>query len=153
MWLLFVAIWGLAVLALRGNRWAYLSYVVLGLAYFPISVGFQLNPRPCQLAVDVPLALRSMTNFAHIVHFALFFVITSRQLRIDTRSAYFRAGAATVVMGALVEGAQAVTGSGNCRVRDLVPDSAGAVLGAVLVLLWSNARMRLRTAAVGTVRL
>ncbi len=39
MWLLFVATGGLAVLALRGNRWAYLSYVVLGLAYFPISVG------------------------------------------------------------------------------------------------------------------
>ena len=149
MWLLSVAIWGLAVLAVRGNRSAYFSYVVLGLAYFPISVGFQLNPRPCQLALDLPLALHSMTNYAHIVLFAVFFVITSGQLRMDTRSAYVRAGAATVVMGALVEGAQAVTGSGNCRVRDLVPDLAGALLGAAFVFLWSHARMRLRSGAVG----
>jgi hypothetical protein len=89
-----------------------------------------------------------MTNYAHIVLFAVFFVMTTRQLRMNTRAAWFCAGIATVVMGALVEGAQAVTGSGHCRVRDLVPDAAGALLGAGLVFLWANARSRRRHAAV-----
>jgi hypothetical protein len=36
----------LGILALRGIRWAYAAYVLLGLLYFPARVGFRLNP-PC----------------------------------------------------------------------------------------------------------
>lgn len=56
----------LGILALRGVRWAYVTFVVLGLLYFPARIGFRLDPRACQLAIDLPLALFSLTNYAHI---------------------------------------------------------------------------------------
>jgi hypothetical protein len=43
-----------------------------------------------------------------------------------------------LVMGALVEAAEGIAGTGNCRLRDLVPDSAGAVVGAVSVYCWAR---------------
>lgn len=36
-------------------------------------------------------------------------------------------------MGMLVELSQGVTAHGNCRMRDLIPDSAGALLGFLTV--------------------
>jgi hypothetical protein len=132
----------LGILAFCRIRWAYVAFVVVGLLYFPLRVGFQLNPRACQLALDVPLALHSLTNYPHIVLFAFFFVMTTRQLRMDTAPAFAVAGLATLVMGALVEIAQGITGNGNCRVRDLVPDAAGALCGMGTLLLWHTARPR-----------
>jgi hypothetical protein len=49
---------------------------------------------------------------------------------------------AVIVMGALVEIAEGVSGSGHCRSRDLIPDAAGGLLGAVIVLLWNKLRGR-----------
>jgi len=34
----------LGILSLRGVRVAYITFVVLGILYFPVSVGFRLNP-------------------------------------------------------------------------------------------------------------
>lgn len=136
---LFVAIILLGILSLRGIRWAYYSFIAVGLMYFPIRAGFELNPRACQLALDVSLARHSLTNYGHLQLFALFFIITRAQVRMDTPSGFVRAGLATVIMGALVEAAQGITGAGNCRLRDLIPDAAGALLGAGLVLLWQSA--------------
>ncbi len=135
MWLLAFVILVLGLLALRGVRWAYVAFIVMGLFYFPIKVGFQLTPRPCQLAFDIPLATNSLTNYGHIVLFALFFVITSAQFRVLNRRAFFWSAAATIVMGALVEVAQGVTGEGNCRLRDLIPDALGILVGFIVVLL------------------
>jgi hypothetical protein len=135
MWLLALVRLALGVLALRGVRWAYIAFVVLGLLYFPAKVGFRLDPRPCQLALDIPLALYSLTNYTHVVLFALFFVMTSAQIRPSSRAAFAWSAAATIVMGALVEVAQGVTGEGNCRLRDLIPDAAGVLVGSVIVLL------------------
>ncbi len=134
MWLLASVRLVLGLLALRGVRWAYVAFIVLGLFYFPIKVGFQLAPRPCQLAFDIPLAIHSLTNYGHIVLFALFFVMTSAQFRVLNRWAFAWSVAATVVMGALVEVAQGVTGEGNCRLRDLIPDSVGILVGSIIVL-------------------
>ncbi len=39
----------LGISSLRGVRWAYITFVILGLLYFPASVGFRLNPQPCEL--------------------------------------------------------------------------------------------------------
>lgn len=144
MTLLFLTLpWLLALLALRGVRWAYLLYVVVGLLYFPVSVGFQFNPRACQLAFSLPLAAHSLTNFAHIALFAFFFVVTSAQFPTKTSAAYLGIATITIAMGALVELAQSLTGNGNCRIRDLVPDSAGAVIGAAIVFFWSKRRERM----------
>jgi hypothetical protein len=135
MWLLSVVRLVLGLLALRGVRWAYAAFVVLGLLYFPAKVGFRLAPRPCQIAFDLPLALHSLTNYGHIVLFALFFVMTSAQFRVSNRRAFAWSAAATIVMGALVEVAQGVTGEGNCRARDLIPDGVGILVGSIIVLL------------------
>src|SRR5687767_3313586 len=102
MWLLAFVRLALGLLALRGVRWAYVAFVVLGLLYFPTKVGFRLAPRPCQLAFDVPLAIHSLTNYGHIVLFALFFVMTSMQFRASNRRAFAWSAAGTIVMGALV---------------------------------------------------
>ena len=135
MWLLAFVRIVCGLLALRGVRWAYVAFVVTGLLYFPAGVGFRLAPRPCQLAFDIPLALHSLTNYAHVVLFALFFVMTSAQFRTSDRRAFVWSAAATVAMGALVEVAQGVTGEGNCRLRDIIPDAAGVLVGAIAVLL------------------
>jgi hypothetical protein len=144
MWLLGFVRFAVGVLALRGVRWAYLAFVVLGLLYFPAKVGFRLEPRPCQLAFDVPLAIHSLTNYAHVVLFALFFVMTSAQFRPSNRLTFAWSAAATIVMGALVEVAQGVTGEGNCRLRDLIPDAAGILAGSLIVLLLKRMGWRAR---------
>ncbi|HJQ23271.1 MAG TPA: hypothetical protein VKA60_05105 [Blastocatellia bacterium] len=136
MWLLAAVIrFVLGIVALRGVRWAYAAFVVLGLLYFPAKVGFHFEPHPCELRFDLPLAIYSLTNYPHIVLFALFFVMTSAQLRMSSGAAFAWAMAATIVMGALVEIAEGVTGQGHCRLRDLIPDAAGGLIGAVIVWL------------------
>jgi hypothetical protein len=132
----------LAVLALRGARWAYVAFIVAGLAYFPARVGFRLEPHACELALSVPLAMLSLTKKAHITLFALFFVFSSAQTgsRPSDRSVLLFSTLATLAMGALVELAEGVTGSGNCRLRDLIPDSVGIVLGAAALILWRHLR-------------
>ena len=132
----------LGILSLRGALWAYLTFVVLGLLYFPISVGFRLNPQPCQLTFDIPLAVHSMTNYAHIILFALFFLMTSAQFKMSTWAGFAWAATACLAMGILVEVAQGVTGNGHCRSRDLIPDTTGILLGAGVVLLWTRVRAR-----------
>ncbi|MEW6737199.1 MAG: VanZ family protein [Acidobacteriota bacterium] len=156
MWLLSLLRLLLAVLSLRGNRWAYIAFMVLGLLYFPMSVGFHFNPQPCELTPSLSLMIFSLTNYAHITLFALCYVITSAQFQKHNWSAFAWTILITIVMGALVEVAQGVTGKGHCRLRDLIPDTAGALLGAVIVLLlrkigwrlnpgWSLMRWRGRT--------
>ena len=106
----FLAFFVLGILSLRGVRWAYITFVVLGLLYFPASVGFQLDPHPCELTFDIPLAIHSLTNYAHIVLFALFFVMTSAQLRMSNWSALLWAALATIAMGLLIELDEGITG-------------------------------------------
>ena len=157
MWLLSFVRLLLVVLSMRGNRWAYIAFMVLGLLNFPMRVGFRFNPQPCELTPSLSLAIVSLTNYAHIVLFALCFVITSAQFRRSNRSAYAWTALITLVMGALVEIAEGITGKGHCRLRDLIPDAAGALLGSVIVLLlhkigwrpnpgWSLIRWRGRAA-------
>jgi hypothetical protein len=135
MWLLSFVRFFLGVLSLRGNRWAYITFMVLGLLYFPMSVGFQFDQQPCELTPSLSLAIFSLTNYAHILLFALCFVITRAQFQKFNWSAFAWTALITIVMGALVEVAQGITGKGHCRLRDLIPDTAGALLGSVIILL------------------
>ena len=125
----------LAVLALRGVRWAYVAFILLGLLYFPAKAGFRFDPHPCELTFGVSLAIHSLTNYAHIVLFTLFYVITSAQFRKSNWTPFIWAALITIVMGALVEIAEGVTGQGHCRSRDLIPDAAGGLFGCGIVLL------------------
>jgi hypothetical protein len=136
----------LAVLSLRRVRWAYVLFIVLGLAYFPARVGFRLAPRACEVVFGTRLALFSLTNFPHILLFGLFFVISCGQFRAarwSEGSVLARSAVMTLIMGALVELAEGLTGRGNCRLRDLIPDSAGIVLGTITVALWDGARPKI----------
>src|SRR6266496_3699683 len=120
----------LGILSLRGMRWAYVTFVLLGLLYFPASVGFRLNPQPCELIPNIPLAVYSLTNYPHIVLFVLFFLMTSAQFRMSQWWGYTWAIVACIAMGILVEVAEGISGTHHCRLRDLIPDTAGVVLGA-----------------------
>jgi hypothetical protein len=135
--LVFVALGGLS---LRGARWAYIAFVLLGVAFLPASTRFRFEPQQCELTCSVSLALTSLTNYPHILLFGLFFAGTLAQFPTRTGSAFAWAGAATLIMGAVVELEQGLTGRGHCRLRDLLPDAAGALLAATFVLGWSKAR-------------
>ena len=132
----------LAILSLRGTRWAYITFVILGLLYFPVSIGFRLNPQPCELIPNFSLAVYSLTNYPHIMLFILFFLMTSAQFRMSHWSGYAWAAAACMVMGILIEVAEGINGNHHCRSRDLIPDAAGVVLGSIILLLWNKMRER-----------
>jgi hypothetical protein len=140
--LVYLGFLALGILSLRGVRWAYVTFVLLGLLYFPASVGFRLNPQPCEPVPNIPLAIHSLTNYAHIVLFVLFFLMTSAQFRMSRWSGFAWAALASVTMGLLVELAEGISGKGHCRLRDLIPDAAGIVIGAGIVYLWSRIRRR-----------
>jgi len=140
----------LALIALRGKRWAYLAFVALGLLYFPAQVDFRVHAPRCDLVIPTTQVLvLSLQNYAHIALFAGFYWMSWVQFRrTDARVVW--ALLATLLMGALVEVAQGMTGWGHCRVRDLSPDAAGALGAALLLGLWS--RIRRKPAYVKLVR-
>lgn len=86
----------------------------------------------------------ALQNYAHIILFAGFFLLSRRPFR--GRRASLWAGLATLLMGALVEAAQGLTGEGNCRLRELQPDGVGVLLGAALVAGARLLRERRRSA-------
>jgi hypothetical protein len=136
IWTLTLAVFlVLGILAFRGARWAYFTFLGLGLLVFPARVGFHFHSQPCEFALNVPLALFSLTNYGHVVLWAIFFMMTAVQLRrYGPRRRFLIAAGAALAIGIYVELAEGITGKGHCRLRDLVPDSAGAALGAILVL-------------------
>ena len=140
----------LALFALRGKRWAYLAFVVLGLLYFPAQAHFRVHVPTCdQLVPTMPMVMLALQNYAHIALFAGFYWMSWVQFR-RTDARIIWALLATLLAGALVEIAEGMTGQGRCRVRDLVPDAAGALGAALLLAVWS--RLRRKPAYVRLVR-
>src|SRR5439155_11203479 len=144
----------LALIALRGKRWAYLAFVLLGLLYFPAQTHFRVHAPKCeQLLPTLQLLVPLLHNYAYIALFAGFYWLSWVQFgRSDARGIW--ALVATLLVAALVEIAEGMTGGGrgqvHCRVRDLVPDAAGAVGAALLLAIWS--RLRRKPAYVRLVR-
>lgn len=62
MWVLAVIRVLLALLSLRGRRWAYVAFMILGLLYFPLRVSFRFDPHPCELVFGIGLAVFSLTK-------------------------------------------------------------------------------------------
>src|SRR6266550_4022112 len=61
----------LALLALRGKRWAYFVFVLLGLAYFPAQAHFHVHVPKCeQLLPTVQQLVPLLRNYAYIALFA-----------------------------------------------------------------------------------
>src|SRR5262249_25136545 len=71
----------LAIPSLFGVRWTYILFIVLGLAYFPLRVGFRFDPHPCEVVTSARYLAPSLTNYGHIVRFALFFAMSTAQVR------------------------------------------------------------------------
>src|SRR5713101_3397397 len=128
----------LALIALRGKRWAYLAFVLLGLLYFPAQTHFRVHAPKCeQLLPTLQLLVPLLHNYAYIALFAGFYWMSWVQFgRSDARGIW--ALVATLLVGALVEIAEGMTGRGHCRLRDLVPDAAGALGAALLLAVWSR---------------
>lgn len=150
MWLIAVPlVITLIAISLRGSRWrgaallasriGYGAFVILSLLYFPARAGYRLSPPECEWTFGPALAVHSLTNFPHIILFFLFFMLTYAQLP-GVRRAMLWSFIACLVMGLLVELGQGATGQGNCRMRDLIPDSAGALAGALLI--WGGRQVR-----------
>ena len=124
----------IAAFALRGARWAYAIFVLLGLFWIPGTVGFHLHRPDCETLVGFDLALYSLTNYKHIVLFGIFFMMTWVQLR-SVRHALLLAAVATMAMGVLIELEEGATNR-HCRLRDLIPDSVGVLVGAGAARIW-----------------
>ena len=134
MWSLSLLRVVLGILALRGIRWAYVGFMLLGLLYFPFKSRFEFHIPTCQLSFGLPLAIHSLRNFPHIILFTIGFVLTAAQFRLSRWRDFVFAGVIIVTFGALVELLEGITRTGNCRLRDLIPDTAGALIGASIVL-------------------
>lgn len=142
----------LALIALRGKRWAYLAFVLLGLAYFPAQTHFHVHAPKCELLLPaVKQLVPLLHNYAYIALFAGFYWISWVQFRRTDGGALW-ALVATLLVAALFEIAEGATlaGRGHCRVRDLVPDAAGALGATLLLAIW--ARLTRKPAYVRLVR-
>jgi hypothetical protein len=132
----------LALIALRRKRWAYLAFVVLGLVYIAAQTHFRVHAPKCeQLIPAMNVVVLSLRNYVPIALFAGFYWMSWVQFRrTDARVVW--AFLATLLVAALVEIAEGMTGRGQCRVRDLVPAAAGALGAALVLALWSRLRRK-----------
>lgn len=140
--LAFALVATVTAIALRRTRWAAASLWISRLAYgilvlqapfyFLAEGGFRHLPPVCEWTFSLALARHSLRNYPHIVLFTLFFLLTYAQLP-GVRARVIWSIAGTLGMGLLVELAQGVSGHGNCRMRDLIPDFVGALLGFAIV--------------------
>ena len=132
----------LALIALRGKRWAYLAFVVLGLLSFPAQNHFQVHAPTCRLVIPtMNVVVLSLQNYLALALFAGFCWMSWVQFR-WSRPRVVWAVLATVLAGALLEVAEGMTGRGLCRVQDLVPAAAGALGAALLLAFWSRLRRK-----------
>lgn len=133
----------LAIIALRGKRWAYLAFVLLGVLYFPAQTQFQVHVPKCeQLLPTMQQLVPLLQNYAYIALFAAFYWMSWVQFEgANMRSVW--ALVVTLLAAALVEVAEGMTGRGMmgrgyCRARDLVPAAAGAFGAALVLAIWSR---------------
>ena len=132
----------LALFALRGKRWAYFGFVLLGLVYFPAQAHFHVHGLKCeQLLPTVQQLVPLLHNYAYIALFAGFYWMSWVQFR-DADARTISALLATLLAAALVEVTQGMTARGQCHLRDLVPDVAGALGAALLLAIWARLRRK-----------
>jgi len=146
----------LALVALRGKRWAYFAFILLGLAYFPAQAHFHVHAPKCdQILPTVQQIVPLLQNYLYIALVAGFYWMSWVQLR-DSDARGLLAFVATLGAAALFEVAQGMTAviavaktarhakpvavavQTHCRVQDLVPAVAAALGAAVLFAVWAR---------------
>lgn len=116
------------------RRWVYAAYVLFAVTRIPASTGFRLHAPGCDVRLTSTNIALSLTKVPHIVLFGFFFLLTALQFdRLDRRTLAW-SFLATLAMGLLVELEEGATGTGNCRLADVLPDAAGALIAAVVLL-------------------
>lgn len=130
-----------ALHALLASRLTYAALLLQALLYFPSKSGYQIMPVKCQWTFDFALGVHSLQNYPHILMFGLFFLLTYAQLW-NVRKAIACSAVACMSMGLFVELAQGATGAGNCRMRDLIPDAVGLLIGAGIVATVRKVRLK-----------
>jgi VanZ family protein len=125
----------LFVFALRGARWAYAIFVILAFVWIPARTGFHLHRPPSHMQITLDLAFNSLMKYKHIFLWGAFSLMTWVQFR-RSRYALLIAATATIAVGILIELEEGATGTGYCRATDLLPDGVGALIGAVIAMLW-----------------
>ena len=138
----------LAVFALRGARWAYAVFIILAFVWIPARTGFHFQRPNCNLQLTLDFALFAARKYKHIFLFGMFYLMTRVQLG-RKRYAMPIAFAATIAIGMLIELEETLTRTGNCNLRDLVPDVIGALIGEVVWRIWRGRGTR-PTDAAGT---
>lgn len=114
------------------SRIAYGLLILQMPVYFLAGNGVRHLPPVCEWTFSLALARHSLTNYPHIVLFTVFFLLSYAQFR-GVRARVLWSFGATLGMGLFLELTQGASGNGHCRMRDLIPDSAGALLGFAIV--------------------
>lgn len=115
----------------RRRQWAYAAYMVVAVLRLPARTRFHLVAPQCDWRLTIENAELSLTKLPHVALFGLFFVLTTLQFDRFDRRALGWSVAATAALGLLVELEEGATRTGNCRVTDVLPDIAGALVAAV----------------------
>ena len=126
----------------RRRRCLYAGWMVVAITRIPARTGFRLVRPTCDQRLTLTNAALSVTKLPHLVLFGIFFLLTVLQFPRVDRAAVVWSILATTGLGALVELQEGATRTGNCRVTDVLPDLAGALLGALLVTLVILGRRR-----------
>lgn len=138
----------LIALASRRTRWAditgrvlYGAYLLVALLYIPARAGFHLTPPDCEWTFHLQAAVYSLGNYQHIILMACFFLMTYTQLRKVPRAMMW-AFLACVALGFLAEIEEGAARFHHCRMRDMIPDTAGAAIGLGILLVFAKLTAR-----------
>jgi len=129
----FLVFTALAIASMFRVRFAYVAFVALGVLWMPARASFRFAPRQCEMAMSLDLSVHSMTNYKHIFLFTMFAIMTLAQFGTDDRWRFVKLAALVLGMTIVVESEQALLGVGHCRVRDIVPNAAGTLIGACII--------------------
>ena len=89
----FLVFLALAIASMCRVRFAYVTFVVLGVLWMPASASFRFAPRHCETAMSLGLAVHSMTNYKHLFLFTIFAIMTLAQFRTDDRWRFVKVAA------------------------------------------------------------
>jgi len=107
--------------------------MIVAVTRIPARTGFQMQLPACDTRLSLHNAQLSMTKVPHVVLFGFFFLLTALQFDRIGRRMLVWSFVATVGLGLLVEIEEGATRTGNCRLTDVLPDAAGALIGMVLI--------------------
>lgn len=131
-----------ALYSLSGKRWAYVVFLAIAVSSIPSRTGFHMVSPVCETVVTIQNAIFSLTNYKHILIFAVFFIITVVQFRPLTLRSIVLSMLITIAFGLILELEEGATRTQHCRMRDLVPDTVGALIGMAIALAPRMVRKR-----------